>query len=195
LSGTIDAARTAAERITSVPITVVDSKTLTAAMGLLLLEAAEAIERGCTHEEVVGLIEDLVPRSRILVGARTLKYFIRGGRISPVQGVLGRLLNVKPIITVDRDGKGDTFGRAYNRRGILRNIEQELSILAGEERIHRYAVVHSAVPDEAAAWIPKVVSITGISPDYTIDISPVIGVHAGPGALGVCLLENRPAPL
>lgn len=190
LSGTLDTALTAAERVTSVPITVIDSQTLTAALGLVVLEAAEAIERGMSHEEVVELIDDVIPRSRVLVGAQTLKYFIRGGRISPVQGLVGGLLNVKPIVTIGHDGKGDTFGRAFSQRGTQRNIEQEIEKVAQGTGIQRYAIVHSSLPDRAVEWAVKTTAIIGLPPAFTIDISPVIGVHAGPGALGICLLEK-----
>ncbi|MFC1499992.1 DegV family protein [Candidatus Zixiibacteriota bacterium] len=192
LSGTRDAALTAADRITSVPVTIIDSRTLTAGLGLIVLEAAEAIEQGRSHEEVVDLVNDTIPLSRVLVGARTLKFFIRGGRISPVQGLVGGLLNVKPIITVGRDGKGDTFGRAFSQRGTLRNIEKELETIIQSAGIRRYAVVHSSRAGDAAVWAEKLTAITGMPPTYTIDISPVIGVHAGPGALGICLLEGEP---
>ncbi|MFC1627683.1 DAK2 domain-containing protein [Gemmatimonadota bacterium] len=191
LSGTLNAARTAAERIESTPVTVIDSRTLTASLGLIVLNAAEAIDRGDSHDEVVEIINDSITRSRLLVGARTLKYFIRGGRISPVQGLVGNFLNLKPIVTLDREGKGATFGRSHSQRGTLRNIEQEIDMVASSRGIDRYAVVHAAVPEEAADWAGHLAGIVGKTPEYVIDISPVIGLHAGTGALGICFLEDR----
>ena len=190
LSGTWNAARMAAERITSVPITVIDSRTLTASLGLIVLEVAEAIERGLSYAEVVDLINNTISRSRVLVGVKTLKYMVRGGRVSPVLGVVGSLLNLKPIVTLDEDGKGTTFGKAHSQRGTLRSIEGEIGELVRGNGIKRYAVVHASDPARAADWAGDLTGITGMAPDYIIDISPVIGLNAGVGSLGVCLLEN-----
>lgn len=190
LSGTWNAARTAAERISSAPITIIDSRTLTASLGLIVLEAAEAIDNGLSHDEVVDRINSVVERSHVLVGVRTLKYMVRGGRISPILGVVGSLLNLKPIVTLDETGKGATFGRAHSQKGTLRNIEKQVAELAHGNGIERYAVVHASVYEEAVDWSNRLTSSTGLPPTYIIDISPVIGLNAGIGSLGVCLTEK-----
>lgn len=190
LSGTYNAARSAARRLPEQHISVIDSRHLSGSMGLIVLEAAEAIAEGCTHDEVVSRTQRAVERAEILVGARTMKYLVRSGRVSPVQGVVGKLLNIKPVITLDEKGKAVSFGKAFSRKGLLRLIRREAERLSAQRGIARYAVVHGHDLGTARSWAEAMEEELGRAPEFIMDIAPVIGLHAGRGSLAVCLLTE-----
>ncbi len=149
LSGTYSNSLAAAGRVskaTGKTITVIDSKTLSGALGLVLLQAARLIEQGKSHDEVVAGIEKDLPRAKVLVGVRTLKYMVRGGRVSPMAGVVAKLLNLKPIVSVRESGESKIFDKAFSQRGLLRKI---LRHLRAAGRIREYGILHAHNPEDA----------------------------------------------
>ncbi len=189
LSGTFDSARLAAERIDA-DITVIDSRTLCASLGLIVSEAARLAVEGVDRAGIVSAVEELIPTARIFVAVRDLRHMVRGGRVSPVKGTLARLLNLTPIVTLDADGAGTTFGQAFSRRGVQRTIEREVVQLAHRDGLRRYAVTHADDPVGAQQWAGCLQDLLGRPPEYIMGISPVIGLNAGPGALAVSLLTG-----
>ncbi|MFO7768948.1 MAG: DegV family protein [bacterium] len=190
LSGTWNAARIAAGRLPGRRIEVIDSRHLSGSMGLVVLEAAEAIREGCSHDEVAARARDAVERAEILVGAKTMKYLVRSGRVSAVKGLVGRLMNIKPVITLDEEGKAAAFGRAFGQRGLLKLIRKKASELSRTEGVRRYCVVHGHDPATAREWARAMEETVGRPPEFVMDIAPVIGLHAGRGAAAVCLLTG-----
>jgi uncharacterized protein len=189
LSGTYGASLREAQKVAGARITVIDSHHLSGSLGLIVLRAAEAIAGGSGHDEVVSLIESSISKARILVSVKTLKYMVRGGRVSPLQGMLGKLANLKPIVSVDSEGSSLLFGKAFSVRA---NIEKILSMVAADHSAHRtraYAVVHAGAPEAARQFAARLRDITGMDPRYVMEISPVVSLNAGPGAL--CVVTMR----
>ena len=87
------------------PISVINSRNLSGGLGLLVLRAAEAIELGFKHDQVVRMAQDWTNNIKIFVSVQDLKYMIRGGRLSAAKGLIARLLNINPIVSVDETGK------------------------------------------------------------------------------------------
>jgi DegV family protein with EDD domain len=190
LSGTYSNSLAAAGRVsqaTGKTITVIDSKTLSGALGLVLLRAARLIEQGKAHDEVVAGIEKDLPRAKVLVGVRTLKYMVRGGRVSPMAGAVAKLLNLKPIVSVRESGESKIFDKAFSQRGLLRKILRHLKA-AG--RVREYGVLHAHNPEDAHAYASEVESVVGAKPAFIIDISPAIGANAGVGTVAVAYLSE-----
>jgi len=190
LSGTINSVRLGAEQVPNVKIAVIDSKNLSASLGLMVLRVAEAIASGKRYEDVVSLAHSLPEKSKILVGVPTLKSFIRGGRLSPMKGVIARALNLKPIISIDAEGKAELFGKAFSKRKNLDKILKIVGRMHHERPIQRYAVGHTSAESEAMAFVKRLERILGKSPEYITPVSPVIGAHAGPGALCVSTMTD-----
>lgn len=192
-SGTWANSKTAAEKVsakTGKRITVINSKHLSGSMGLLILRAAKAIEAGMGHDEVESAINRWISGTRLMVSIVSLKYLVKGGRLSPMKGILANLLNFKPILSVSGEGRlvlhSKAFGRSGNRKKVLRIIEKELSTSS----IWGYSIVH-AHDHEAADWFARrMESLTGSKPEFIYDISPAIGVHAGQGAAAVALMKE-----
>jgi uncharacterized protein len=190
LSGTYSNSLAAAGRVskaTGKTITVIDSKTLSGALGLVLLQAARLIEQGKSHDEVVAGIEKDLPRAKVLVGVRTLKYMVRGGRVSPMAGVVAKLLNLKPIVSVRESGESKIFDKAFSQRGLLRKI---LGHLRAAGPVREYGVLHAHNPEDAHAYAIEVESVVGAKPAFIIDISPAIGANAGVGTVAVAYLSE-----
>ena len=119
LSGTFSSSQKAALAISkefNKPISVINSKNISGALGLILLRTAQAIEEGYSHDQVVNMAEKWVKNSKIFVSVRDIKYLIRGGRVSAVKGLIARMLNINPIVSIDESGKAIVFDKAFNQR-------------------------------------------------------------------------------
>jgi DAK2 domain fusion protein YloV len=190
LSGTVNAVRLAAEQTHDAKITVIDSKNLTASLGLMVLVVAEAIASGRRYKDVVSLAQTLPERSRILIGVPQLKSFIRGGRVSPMKGLIARLLNLKPIISLDAEGKAVLYGKAFSKKKNLAKILQLVEKMHRERPIARYAVGHTSAESDAVKFGTALERILGSPPEFITPVSPVIGAHAGTGAVCVSVLTG-----
>ena len=194
LSGTFSASQAAARRVaerTGRPIAVVDSRTLSGSLGLIVLRAARMIEAGRGHEDVAAAVERMAARARILVGVRTLEFMVRGGRVSPMAGLAAKALNLKPIVTLAESGESRIFGKAFSRRGLLRKILRRLRAEDRAGRVGDYCVLHAHDAAGAEAYAAAIGKALGRAPAYIMDISPAIGLNAGVGALAVSFLPGE----
>jgi DegV family protein with EDD domain len=190
LTGVYQMGVKAAEKLAGKKISVINSRTLSAGLGLIVARASEMALAGAPHDEIVRGLESWVGKSRLLVDVRTLKYMVRGGRVSRTKGLVARLLNVKPIITLDAEGKASDAGKSFNRKGNMAKILRLVAAEAAKAPLWNYAVVHALDPDRAAAYGQKLTALLGRPPAYTMSVAPVIGVHSGIGAVAVALLPE-----
>jgi DegV family protein with EDD domain len=185
-SGTYQASLMAAQAVAAERITVVDSQTVTMAMGFTVIEAAKAAREGASRADIDHLLTSLIPKARLLGALDTLTYLERGGRIGRARAFLGSILNIKPIVTV-RDGEVHPAGRARSRTQALDRLSE---MLEREGPLQRLAVLHGAAPADAEKLRSRV------QPRYPeleipfTEIGPVIGTHAGPGVLGFTFLTR-----
>jgi len=132
MSGTYDNLKKAAENILAknkdLKIEVIDSKTNSGAEGLLVMEAAEQLEIDKSFSEIVEYLKSIRKNLYIYVSVSDFKYMVRGGRVSPLKAKLAGLLNLKPIISIDRDGKGIAFATAFSKKGNYKKITQIFNI-------------------------------------------------------------------
>jgi hypothetical protein len=190
LTGFYGQCKTAAEELSGKKITVINSKTLSAALGLLIARASNMALAGASHEAIITALESWVPRTKILVDVNTMKYFVRGGRVGRVKGLLGRLLHVKPIITLSPEGKAADAGKSFSRASNMAKIFKACETFAAENGIWNYAIVHALAPGRAEIYAQKLTERLGRPPLFINDVAPVIGVHAGDGTVAVALLAE-----
>ncbi len=190
LSGVHGAFHKAAEALPGKRISVLDSRSISAGEGLIVARASELALAGKGHDEIVRSIESWAPKAHLLIDVRTLKYLVRGGRVSPVKGFLAKLLHLRPILSLDGKGQAVPFGKSFSRKGAMAKILARVRDLAGREELWNYAVVHANNPGRAAAYRDKMTALLGRPPAYIMDVSPVIGVHCGVGAVAVALLMD-----
>ncbi len=171
--------------------TVIDTRMNSAAQGLLVLTAAEAAEAGMSTEEIVRLVEAEREKIKIFVAVSTFRYMIRSGRVSPLKGFIASSLNLKPIVSLDGEGKGIAFGKAFSQKALQKKVVRIVGDLHREKGVRRYAVVHAAARHKAESFAAMIEKATGIGPRYIMEISPVVGLHAGVGAVAVAVQLER----
>jgi len=191
LSGTFNSSLKAAQAISkefNKPISVINSRNLSGALGLIILKTAQAIEEGYSHQQVAAMAEEWTKKVRIFVSVRDIKYLIRGGRLSATKGLIARIMNVNPIVSIDESGKAIVFDKSFNQKANMEKVMGHISKINRENSIWNYIVLH-ANNDEAARWYTeKMVTLTAKKPVSVVNISPVIGANAGIGAAAVALL-------
>jgi hypothetical protein len=191
LSGTFSNSERAAKAVgeqSGKRISVFSSNRLTGALGLIVLRAAEAIEKGMNHDELVKNIENWNTRNHILVSAKTVKYLVRSGRLSYSKGLIAKTLGINPIISMNDEGKAITFSKSFNEKGSMKQIMQQIEMLLKDGKAWGYAITH--IRNQAAAdwYSQQMESLTGMKPRFINDASPVLGVNGGPGTAVVSLL-------
>lgn len=176
LSGTLDAARGAAERVGGGRIAVVDSGNTSMCLGWLAMRAAALGREGASSEAVVAELEAMKPRLRLYAVLDSLENLQKGGRIGRAQALLGSLLNFKPLITI-RDGAVLPVERPRSRQAAMRRIAD---VVASQGSVVRVGVLHGGLP-EVQGDLERVVRER--LPDAALDrgeIGSVLGTHAGP---------------
>jgi DegV family protein with EDD domain len=190
LSGTWNAAHQAALSFSGKSIAVIDSRNLSTALGLIVMYAAESIEAGDSWEEIAESTMKLTDHADILVSVPTLRFMIRGGRVSPLKGYLANALNLKPIVSLDHRGASVLYGKAFSVRSNIRKIVKKIADIHERRGVNLYAIGHAHAPDAARDLEQRIIEATGKGAAYTMDISPVIGAHAGKGAVSVSTLSG-----
>ncbi len=193
LSGTFNSSQRAAHSISTEfnkPISVINSKTLSGALGLVVMRMALAIEAGFSHQQVVEMAENWTSKAKVLVSVRDIKYLIRGGRLSATKGLIARILNINPIVTIDESGKAAVFDKAFNQRANMEKVMSHVKNFTKGKSVWNYIVLH-ANNDEAASWYAKKMeALTNKKPVSVINISPVIGANVGVGAAAIAYLPE-----
>jgi DegV family protein with EDD domain len=191
LSGTFNSSQKAALSISkefNKTISVINSKNLSGALGLLVLRAAKSIEDGYSHNQIVKMTEKWARDLRIFVSVRDIKYLIRGGRLSAAKGLVARLLNINPIVSIDDSGKAFVFDKAFNQKAIMEKVMGHIKTISREKPIWNYTVLHANNPESAGWYSEKMEALTNKAPASIVNISPVIGANTGIGASAVALL-------
>lgn len=171
-----------------IPVTVVDSRLNSAAQGLAVLSAARDAEEGMSHEKIAERLFATIARARIFVSVASLRSMVRGGRVSALKGFVATVLNLKPIVSLDREGRGIAYGASLSQGASLRKI---IALVEKKrDSLRRYAVVHADAPARAARFAADLERELGRAPEYVVEISPVIALHAGKGAVAVAYLED-----
>jgi len=191
LSGTWNTSRKAAHLISqrnNKDISVFSSKKLASGLGLMILRAAKEIEKGRSYEEIKPQIENWIEKSRLLVSARTLKYLIKGGRVSAVKGFFGKLLGVQPLIIINKEGKTELFGKPKSEKQSMRLVIDEVKNMINGNKVWGYAISHANNIEGARWYAEQMEKLTGLKPEYIHGASPVLGTHTGPGVIGLALM-------
>jgi DegV family protein with EDD domain len=185
-SGTIETARLSAREVAPDKITIIDSGLTSMALGLCVIAAAKKARNGGTRAECAAAAESVAGRIKLLVTFETLDYLRRGGRIGRASAFVGGLLKLKPILTV-KDGEAHPVARVRSRQKAL----DELYALAMESHdIVDVVVLHTTTPDEAKALAQRVREARPGVPIIVGRFGPALGVHGGPGMIGLAVVDR-----
>jgi len=192
-SGTIRNSRNAAKRISKEfgkKISVIDSHQVSGTLGLLTLRVAQAIENGTEHDEIIARSEEWKKKAKVYVSVKTLKFMIRGGRVSRTKGFIASLFNILPIISITDEGKSVLFDKALSQKANMRKVMAHAKEFLKGKKIRDYIIMH-AEEEENASWFRKEMEeLTGIKPVSVVSISPVVGVNAGKGTVALALMAE-----
>jgi len=191
ISGTVSTGAQAAKSLDGAKqISVIDSRHISGSLGLIVLRAAEAVAAGKSHDEVVSEVESYIRKAQLLVSVHTLEYFVKGGRIKPMAGALGKLLNLKPIISVDAEGNPIRFGKAFSERRNVAKIVRMVARRHAESPLRCYAVVHGHDLEAGKYLAAKLEKELGFPPLFIEEIAPVLALHAGRGTTAVVSMQE-----
>lgn len=188
VSATYQSAVAAAAAVAgSIAVTVVDSRTLTMGTGLLVLAAADLADEGFDLPTIVVRIETMKLRTHVYGVIDTLDFLRRGGRIGGAAHLIGSMLSIKPVIEV-RNGVVEVESKQRTR-------SRSLAYLAGKAGeatpLERLALVNGAAGDVDTV-LAAVRQVPSRHELVVSDLGPVVGSHAGPGTIGLCLVQAEP---
>lgn len=189
LSGTCNSASQGKELSgVACPIEVVDSQALSMALGLVVIAAAKLANMGKGLEEVMTEVKQAIATTHLLGLFDTLEYVRKGGRIGKAAALLGSILNLKPLLSV-QDGVTVPSGRARTRS---KGIDRLVDFVKGATNIEELAVVYNTTQQEAQALVERIGSMFDRERIFLATIGSTLGVHMGPGALIVVMRGKKP---
>lgn len=184
ISGTINSATQAAQQF-HIPIEIVDSRCATAAHYFMTQACVDALEHGASFSDAVERAKQVRDSQRTMFIPETLEYLYKGGRIGGAAALMGSLLQMKPLL-VFRDGKIDAFERVRGLNHAYTRMVEVMAEWMGTTEPLRLMVMHSQCEENAAQLMSMVRAKLNIALGEVLIISPVIGVHTGPGTVGLC---------
>ena len=185
LSAVVDTARIAAQETQSIPVTVFDSRQLSLGTGFLVETAAKLAAEGCSMGEIIAVLNDQIKRSHVFAAVDTLEFLRRSGRMNGTIAAMGTLLQLKPILTM-YDGKPNA--ERVRTRG--RAMQRVLEMLRDVGELERIAIVHTHSPERVAELRALAGHLLPEGDILSMDITPVIGAHIGPGAVGFAVVSS-----
>ncbi|NMC52998.1 MAG: DegV family protein [Chloroflexi bacterium] len=191
LSNTVDSARIAAAETTSVPVTVLDSRQLSLGFGFVVMAAAEAAAQGKPMEEVLQAAEDRIQCTYTFAVLDTIEFLRRSGRMNLAVASIASLLRIKPLLKMYN---GET--EAERVRTFSRGMDRLVELVAHNAPLQVLSLVHTNAPEAAQKLRQRALHLF---PDHheplSVNVTPVLGAHLGPGAVGFVCVSNCGRPL
>ena len=192
LSGTIESARAAVDQALPARVETWDTLTLSGGERYQVLAAAWAAKAGWAKSAILERLEQIRKHTEVVFTLETLEYLARGGRIGRVQGMLGALLKLKPIIRVEHsDGKYSTVGKERTTLKALTTLVAYLEGVYGSEEPLWISVMHGQFQEQAENLARLVSERLKVARLEILRVSPVLGVHTGPEVVGTAVVPMR----
>ncbi|MFK5883705.1 MAG: DegV family protein [Candidatus Izemoplasma sp.] len=191
LSGTYAGSMLAAKMVDGVKVTVFDSLSVAYPEAKMILRAGEMVAEGSNMEEIIKELEFIRNNHTLYVTVDTLNYLVKGGRISGASGFVGALLKIKPLLALTKDGRIESIEKIRTTAKATDNLIQKFIDETKGLDVEPY-IVH-AYPGERLDYVIK--EILAAKPELkeikVFPLTPVVGAHAGPGALALGYILNR----
>jgi len=171
-------------------VEIIDTRITSMGQVMIILASARAAEQGASLQEVRQAAEEVIKRLHVFFAVDTLEYLHRGGRINGASRYFGTALDIKPILFFNSEGKIDALERVRTKRKAL----QRLITLAEQQadgRPVQVGIVHANVPQAVQEFRDIVEKRLKCNEIFTVEFSPVIGVHVGPGTIGIALYAEN----
>jgi DegV family protein with EDD domain len=173
---------------TGKPISVINSTKLTGGLGLIVLRAAKAIEKGQSHQEVVSMLDEWIGKTNVYVSVKTLKYIVRSGRVSPLKSFIATALDLKPIITIDMEGAASLTSKSFTEKGSMKKVIKAMERFISGRRVWEYAITHANNSETANWYAVEMQRLTGKEPVFIDHASPALVANTGPGVACISLM-------
>ncbi len=188
-SGAYQAAKVAQsmaqEQMPEVRIEVVDTRATAMCQGWMVIEAARAALAGVSLDTILAKVKKMIPVTRMVLTADTLKYLYMGGRIGLAKSMLGTLLNIKPLIGMD-DGVIVPLGQARSRSRAYQMMADMVEAAVGPLGKIKIAYIHAGAREELEKIKNLVEERLTCVETMITELSPALAVHSGPGTAGLC---------
>ncbi|MGE7306610.1 DegV family protein [Priestia megaterium] len=182
MSGTVRAAESAAQMVEG-NITVVDSMYITKALSFQVFEAVKMIEDGHTVEEIVTRLEEVRQNTNLFVVVDTLENLVKGGRIGRGKGLIGSLLNIKPIASL-ADGVYTPVAKVRSHSQVVKFLTKQFEEHTEGKSIKGVGLVHADGFGLASKLKESIVKARGYTQFSIENTTPIISTHTGIGAIG-----------
>lgn len=173
------------EILPNLKIEVIDTLNVSMCHGWMVIEAARAALEGKSLSEIANLVKEMMPITKMIQTADTLKYLYMGGRIGKAKHMVGSLMNIKPLIGM-KEGVIVPLGQARSRKDAYEKMIKMVEEVVGYRGRVKIAYVHAAAMEEAKKI--KAIAETKLTCVESLfaELSPALGVHTGPGTAGLC---------
>lgn len=187
LSGTFNFVNIVANEQTDLNIKMIDTKNVAMGLGMTVISASDYVACGTkTLDDAFEYMSKRAFDSRMFFSLNTFEYLIKGGRVGKVTGLLGSKLNLKPVMSCNSDGVYYTVAKAIGRSQSIKKLMDIAEEIASQGKSYNICVSHSAAFEEANALLATAKEkLKNAKNVYITNITPVLGVHAGPGLIGI----------
>ncbi len=186
LSGIFNTFRLAAEQTDPARVTLIDSRMTSMGLGWQVVIAAEMAQAGASPAEIEAAMERIQPRCEVWAALETLEYVRRSGRVNWAAAMVGSLFQIKPIIRLH-----DSVVSSVTRvRTSHRSFETLVALAHKAAPLDRLAVMHTHNPDGAQRLVEALSDVRPDNEMVVVEVTPVLGVHVGPGALGLGVVRK-----
>jgi len=188
ISGTVASAKTASALFAEIPVEIIDTHSTSAGLGLVVTAVAQAVSDGKSLKEITQLAEGIVKRLKVFFVVDTLKYLHKNGRIGGASRYFGTALSIKPILFLDDQGKIDALEKVRTKRKATEKLIQ-LAVEQADRKPVSVSVMHANALEEVKNLRDLLLEQLDCKQIDIYDISPVIGVHVGPGTIGLAIYQ------
>lgn len=189
LSGTFSGAKLAARQLNDDRLVLFDSGNVSFSQGMIVLALCRRLDKIKSREEAIRYLSILRSDLKSYFILDTLEYLIRGGRVNRVQGKLGNLLGIKPIITI-KDGQLQVVGKA---RGFKKAMAEVLNLMKQDvagDKLGGVGLYHALAPEQLSEFEVLLAKQYRIGTVYRALVGSVIGTHSGPGAIAIAFFKD-----
>ena len=186
ISGTINSAEVALNTFTNKPVVIIDTHSASGGLGMIVVEAAKAVSEGKSLKEIKQIAEDIVKKLKVFFVVDTLKYLHKGGRIGGASRYLGSALDIKPILYLDDSGKIEALEKVRTKKKATSRLVELAAEYANGKPVN-VSVLHANVLEEITYLRDQLLEQLDCNQIDIYELSPAIGVHVGPGTIGIAI--------
>jgi DegV family protein with EDD domain len=193
LSMSFNTAHIALQEMQGFPIRIVDSRMATIAQGFVALTAAEAAAQGLELDDVVSVAEKSTAEIGFAVMLDTLEYLHRGGRVPAIASLVGSAIKLNPVVGNRVDGTVGIIAPTFGQKSAIERVLKEVEKKSKGRNLKRLAVMHADALERAKSLMDRVAERFECDEIYLVELTPVMGAHAGPGVIGLAYhIEDLP---